>query len=171
MILGKREAGKAKIKRRETERKTGGKGSQGKGTTRSQKKAWPGETRKASWKGKKRERESWKKGEGRKRTTGKERKERWRKKKTGRGKEVWLFPYWLNDIIIIHFGEYSRVWNSVQLVTSATKKSTTGKTILRPIAIRWLTFSILNWYSRNWFRFELKKNLSLVSSNLPVKLP
>ena len=95
MILGKREAGKTKIKRRETERKTGGKGSQGKGTTRSQKKAWPGETRKASWKGKKRERESWKKGEGRKRTTGKERKERWGKKKTGRGKEVWLFPYWL----------------------------------------------------------------------------
>lgn len=90
LIVGKRKAGKAKIKRRETERKTGGKGSQGKGKARSQKKAWPGKTGEASWKRKKRERESRKEGKRRKRTTGKERKERWGKKKTGRGKKVWL---------------------------------------------------------------------------------
>lgn len=93
LSLGKRKTGKAKIKRRETERKTGGKGSQGKGKARSQKKAWPGKTRKASRKGEKRERESGKEGERGKRTIGKEREERWGKKKTGRGKKVWLFPW------------------------------------------------------------------------------
>lgn len=93
LILGKRKTGKAEIKRRETERKTGGKGCQGKGKTRSQKKAWPGKTRKASWKREKRERESGKEGERGKRTTWEERKERWGKKKAGGGKKVRL-SYW-----------------------------------------------------------------------------